>query len=263
MNKAEKAANLLLQARLAQQPLPNLPADCFPANLLEAYAMQEALVEKLIRHYGGAPAGYKIGCTNRAAQQFLNLNSPFYGRLLSAAVFTTPAQFKAKDFVMRVIEPEFAFEIAQDLPAQSTPYTQDEVLAAIGAIIPAIEIVESRYQDWTTVGAASLIADQAVHAAWVRGRPVADWRHLDLAAHRIEFWLNGQLAQTGSGAVVLGHPVNVLTWLANALNEHGKGLQAGDFVTTGICVNDIYNAAAGDKIKADFGELGSVEVAFE
>ena len=263
MTPINQAAGLLLNARLTGQPISGLPPDCYPADLLQAYAIQNALVEKLLQQLGGQIIGYKIACTNQAAQKVLNLDSPFFGRLFSATTSTSPAQLKTNTFQMRVIEPEFAFEMAQDLPPRPAPFSRDEVTAAITAITPSIEIVDSRYQEWTTVGPACLIADQAAHGAWVMGHKEFNWRGLDLATHKVELWVNGKLNQTGDGSVVLGHPLNALTWLANALREQNRGLQAGDWITTGVCIDKLYNAQPGDVIKADFGMLGEIEVKFD
>lgn len=263
MDKITKAADILMQVRASQTPISTLPADCFPADLAEAYAIQAALVERLLAQHGGEVAGYKIGCTNEAAQQFLGLDEPFYGPLLSAWVQPSPASFQAEAFMMRVIEPEFAFELAHDLPPRPEPYRREEVTAAIGAILPAIELVESRYQEWTTVGALCLIADHAVHRAFIPAETVSEWQQLDLAEHEVQLWVNGELRQTGNGAVVLGHPLNALTWLTNALSAAGQGLRAGQVVTTGVCVDQVYHAQAGDVIRADFGVLGAVTVKFD
>lgn len=263
MTNIAKAAELLMQVRLGHPRLANLPDDCYPANLTEAYAIQAALTEHLLDHYGGEPIGYKLACTNIAAQRFLNVPHPFYGPLLSAFVFTCPRKLHADQFSMRIIEPEFGFELRHDLPPREEPYTREEVAGATGALIPSIEIVDSRYQVWTEVGGPALIADQATHGAWVTGAWRTDWRSLDLAAHEVRLWINDELAQIGRGAVVLGHPLNALTWLANARSAQGLGLKAGDLVTTGICVDQLYDARPGDRIKADFGGLGVVEVEFD
>ncbi|MEM7345934.1 MAG: fumarylacetoacetate hydrolase family protein [Chloroflexota bacterium] len=263
MQPVDKAADLLMKVRATRQRIETLPSDCFPDTISAAYDIQAALIERLQGQHGGTRVGHKIGCTNEAAQRFLGLDGPFHGPLLSEFVHRSPARLTSDDFMMRVIEPEFGFQMAEDLPPKAQPYSQAEVTQAIGAMIPAIEIVESRYQNWTKVGAACLIADHAVHGVWVMGDPILEWKHLNLATHRVEFWLNGKPYQTGSGEVVLGNPLNVMTWLANALPERGQHLKAGDFVTTGICVDEIYDAQIGDTITVDFGELGSVEVIFE
>lgn len=130
---------------------------------------------------------------------------------------------------------------------------------AVEGVLPGIEVVDSRYDSWTTVGTPSLIADNACHAAWVPGPLVKNWREVDLAAQQVRLLINGDLKGEGSGAAVLGHPLNALTWLANELNTRGVGLQAGDYVTTGV-TTDIYLAEAGDRVLADFGALGQVEL---
>ena len=61
---------------------------------------------------------------------------------------------------------------------------------------------------------------------------------------------------------MLGHPLNALTWLANALNDRGLALRAGDCITTGV-TTDIYLAEKGDRVVADFGPVGSVELTVE
>ena len=262
MDKIKQAADLLIQVRDDGQPLPTLPADCFPADMAEAYAIQAQVIEQLLQRETARPVGYKIACTNKAAQEFLGLEGSFHAPLLSSRYFQSPASLKADDFFTRFVEPEFAFRLAQDLPPRAQPYSQAEVSAAIGVMLPAIEIVDSRYQDWTKVGALCLIADHAVHGCLITGQPTTAWTEVDLAQHEVEFWLNGELSQTGRGEVVLGHPLIALTWLANDLNAQGKGLQAGEVVTTGICIDGTYDAQAGDDLRADFGSLGLVEVQF-
>ena len=61
----------------------------------------------------------------------------------------------------------------QDLPAVQAPFTADSVARAIEAYHPAIEIVDERYVDWQTLGAATLVADDFYAAGCVLGAPVA------------------------------------------------------------------------------------------
>jgi 2-keto-4-pentenoate hydratase len=112
------------------------------------------------------------------------------------------------------------------------------------------------------MGAPALIADTACHGAWIHGPLVTDWRGMDLAAQKVQLIINGQLKDEGSGAAVLGHPLNALTWLANALNARELGLKAGDRITTGV-TTDIYLAGAGDLVEADFGPVGRVTLRIE
>jgi 2-keto-4-pentenoate hydratase len=73
---------------------------------------------------------------------------------------------------------------------------------------------------------------------------------------------NGELVTTGSGAAVLGHPLNVMAWLADELPRFGLRLRRGDVVTTGVAT-DVFEANRGDSCVADFGPFGLVTVAFD
>ena len=161
---------------------------------------------------------------------------------------------------MAVAEPEFAFRIAVPLPPRATPYTVAEVLAAVGTLHPAIEVPDSRFEDFASVGAPQLIADAAC-AHWFVLGPAAetDWRALDLATHPVHADVRGRLERDGTGANVLGDPRLALTWLVNELSGIGVTLAAGQVVTTGTCATPL-PIQPGDEVTADFGVLGQVSV---
>jgi 2-keto-4-pentenoate hydratase len=255
------SSQLLYDARTKHARLAELPEAVRPKTPEDAYRCQDLLVHQLLEHYGGVGIGYKIACTNVTAQRQLNVDGPFHGRMTSAFCFDSPARIDAARFFMRVVEAEFAFRMAGDLPPISTPRSNEEVAAAVEGVLPGIEIVDSRFDDWTTIGALSLIADNACHAAWVRGSLMKDWRGIDLAAQTVRLTVNGSLHREGSGRAVLGHPLNALTWLANHLSSQGRGLKAGQYVTTGVTM-EVYMGQAGDQIAADFGPLGVVSLSF-
>lgn len=255
------ASQLLLDARTQRQRLTEIPLEVRPADEQQAYSCQARLIDRLTDHYGGSTAGYKIACTNTIAQRLLNMPGPFYGRLLSAFFYESPATLRASDFFMRVIEAEFGFQFARDLPAGLKPASREEIVAALAGVLPAIEIVDSRFASWTTVGAASLISDNACHGAWVKGALVTEWQGIDLAAQAVELRANGVVVERGSGSAVLGHPLNALEWLVHRLHSEGTGLRAGEYVTTGVAT-DIHLAQSGDHVEADFGAVGRVEINF-
>lgn len=249
----------LTAARFDKNRIPALPEP--PADVRSAYLEQAVVVRSWLERLGGELAGYKVACTNEIAQKHLGTDGPFFGRLFSATVWDSPVTVDSSPFFMRVIEPEFGFQMAADLPPRAEPYSRDEVAAAAGLLLPAIEIVDSRYDEWTTAGLRALIVDNACHGGWVRGPRCSDWRSLDLAAHPVRLFLNGKETTSGTGAAVLGHPLNALTWLANKLTGFGTGLRAGDFVSTGVCT-DICFAEPGDRLVADYGSLGQIELKF-
>ena len=95
-----------------------------------------------------------------------------------------PGRLRASDFFMRVMEAEFGFQMARDLPPIGHSRTREEVAEAVEGVMAGIEVVDSRYDSWTTVGTTSLIADNACHGAWIRGALVRDWREIDWRRRR-------------------------------------------------------------------------------
>lgn len=267
MNDPRTAAAVdeLLGARHRRERLAALSEGAAPRDQDEAYRIQAASLPGILEQGGGGRAvGHKIGCTNVTAQQQLGLDAPFRGRLLEPTVYDSGARVPADLFFMRQMEVEFAFRIARDLPAEGAPFERADLEAVTGAVLPGLEIVDSRYRDWTTIGALALIADNAANGGWVGGEeiPVADWTALDLAAHETALVINGEVRDVGRGGNVLGHPFNVLVWLADRLARDGLSLRAGDIVTTGTTTL-VLPAERGDRVIGDFGALGRVEVVFE
>ncbi len=251
------AGDYLAGLRFSGRQIEAIPAAIRPTDLDTAYAIQDVVVGRLLTRQGGQRIGYKIACTSKGAQEMLHVDGPLYGQMLSFSSHAAPVTLRRSDFTQCVIESEFGFRMAADVPAAPTGYNAESIVPFIAAILPAIEIVNFRFVDWTVVGANSIAADNAIHGAWVYGEPVTDWQQLDLATHEVTLTVNDKECDSGTGAAVLGHPLNALAWLANELPRHGKQLCAGDMVTTGVCM-DVYFAAAGDRLAADFGVLGQV-----
>lgn len=236
--------------------LAALPAQCRPADRAEAYAVQAELAAAS----GQAVVGWKIAATSLAGQQHIGVDGPLAGRLLADRLLAPGASVSLAGNNMRVIEAEFAFRMARDLPPREQAYTQAEVLAAVNTLHPTIEVPDSRYEDFVSAGAPQLIADCACACWLVVGEAMpAHWRSLDLAAHPVRVLRDGSTVAHGQGANVLGDPRIALTWIANELSRFGPGLKTGDLVTTGTCVAPV-PVAPGENMRADFGALGSLEV---
>jgi len=228
-----------------------------PQNRAEGYAAQAAFCEAT----GQPSMGWKIAATSTAGQQHINVSGPLAGRLLASRCHAADAQIVLGSNRMRVMEPEFAFRIGQDVRAGvGTALGLQEVMAHVKDMHLAIEIPDSRFEHFLQAGEALLLADFACAHHLVLGPAVThDWRGLDLSQHAVQVHNHGQLKAQGSGANVLGDPRIALTWLANELVNHGMYLREGDTVITGTCVVPVL-MNAGDAIEADFGVLGSVSV---
>jgi len=255
--KARQAAEILWSVWRQGRRLEALPEECRPHSLEEGYAIQDAIAAD----HGGETVGWKIAATSAEGQRHIGVSEPLGGRLFARFCHGDGARLPAGGLHMRVAEAEFCFRMAKDLPPRASAYGTDEVMAAVGALHLAIEVPDSRYEDYARIGAPQLVADDACACFFVLGPEAKDWRGVDLAAHAVIAHKNGAAEARGSGANVLGDPRIALTWLANDRARRAGGLTSGQLVTTGTCVKPV-TIAPGDEVVADFGPLGRVGVRF-
>jgi 2-keto-4-pentenoate hydratase len=252
------ASDLLFEHWTQGRRLTALPEPLRPRTRAEGYAIQALLEGRST----GPLFGWKIAATSRDGQEHIGVDGPMAGRILGRRVAPSGAHLRLGVNHMRVVEPEFAFRMGRALPPRSRPYEMGEVLDAVGSIHPALEVPDSRYEDFAAVGAPQLIADNACAHWFVLGEPgQVEWRSLDLAQQSVVATIADKTVTAGRGANVLGDPRFALTWLANELSSFGVELSVGQVVTTGTCVRPL-PVAPGDRVAADFGRFGSVAVVF-
>ena len=165
---------------------------------------------------------------------------------------------------MQVAELEFVFRMGKTLQPRAVPYNVQEVMESVDGLFLGVEVPDSRYEDFTKVGEAQLIADNACADRFVLGPEVTvDWRSKELPAHIVKGSKDDGSgdSRVGSGAAVLGDPKLAMTWLVNELSEHGMELGKGQFVTTGTCIVPI-PVKPGDVVIGDYGDFGSVKIPF-
>lgn len=250
----ERAADLLLRNWTNATRIETLPEDCRPGTRAEGYAAAAALA----RLTGDAVAGWKIAATSKAGQAHINVDGPLAGRIFARRLLPAGSTVTLGDNIMKVAEAEFAFAFGRDLPPRAQDYSLAEAMDAMSALHLSIEIPDSRYQDFTKVGAPSLIADTACACWLVLGPALTDgWRDLDLSRHAVAGSRNGTKVVEGTGAAVLGDPRLAMTWFVNEAARHCGGVKAGQFVTTGTCIVPMA-IAPGDRVEADYGVLGKL-----
>ena len=254
MTRFAAAADLLLGNWAATTRIDGLPDAMRPTTRGEGYEAAAAVAARS----GSTVAGWKIAATSEAGQKHINVDGPIIGRILKSRLLPPGAQVTLGDNIMRVAEAEFAFGFAKDLPPRAEPYTQEEALAAVGSLHLSIEVPDSRYVDFTKVGAAQLIADTAC-ASWLVLGPAVDmpWRDIDLSCHVVKGLKNGEVKAEGTGKAVLGDPRKALAWFVNEASAFAGGVRAGQFVTTGTCIVPMA-IAPGDAVTVDYGVLGTI-----
>ena len=238
------------------QRIAELPDAQRPKTEAEGHAIQGAFAE----HSSQPIAGWKIAATSKAGQQHLAIDGPLAGRVLMERVLPDQVTLDLQHNLMAVVEAELAFVFGEDLPPHEQPYSVKQVMEAVADLRPTIEIPDSRYSDFTKVGKAQLLADNAC-AWWLVAGAAApsDWRYADLREHQVQLYRNGQLAGEGIGSNVLGDPREALTWLVNDVNSRGETLKAGQLVTTGTCLVPV-TVQAGDEILSDYGVFGKLRM---
>jgi 2-keto-4-pentenoate hydratase len=262
MMSIEQTSEFLFELRHDNRAIDALPDALCPVDLKSAYAAQALLVDRLCAHWHSQRAGYKIALTNPLAQAMLNVAHPVYGCLISSRCYDSGASLDASEYRTRIIEVEFAFIMARDVPRSSTPHNAVSLAPYVDSLHPAIEIVDHRFAALDRLNACSLAADNAIHGSFVQGPAAKQWHEHDLSAHAVQLLVNGESVLSGAGDRTLGHPLTALAWLANELPAHDLDLHAGDRITTGLVTDGVYNASSGDHMLADFGILGQVEVTF-
>lgn len=255
-DRVARASRLLLDAWATGERIPALPADLRPATRAEGYAIQA----EVMRITAAPLFGWKIAATSLAGQEHVKVDGPLAGRLLAERVLPPGAAVSIGHSLMACAEVEFAFRMGETLAPRPHPYAPAEVMAAVAALHPAIELPDSRFEDYTVPGAPQLIADDACADWFLLGPAAPDgWQTLDLAEHPVTAIRNGDQVFTGRGGNALGDPRVALTWLVNELSGLGIALHAGEVVTTGTCLVPV-PIAPGDEVHASLGELGGLSV---
>jgi 2-keto-4-pentenoate hydratase len=221
-----------------------------------AYAIQRELVRLGVAG-GSVRAGYKIGLTSERMQAMCNIDSPIAGVIFAERIVPTGAELAAARYGRLALEFEIGLVLGADLPLRASPYAPAELAGAVAAVCPAMEIVDDRHASYEALDVLSLIADNSWNAGAVCGPRASTFP--DLASLEGTVRRDGEVLDRGSGRDVLGHPLNVLAWLANHLNAGGDELRAGDLVMTGNVVTTKF-VVPGEHYAFELDGLGSVEV---
>ena len=262
-SKINRAAGILYNSRINLKRIKELPKDCTPKSIQEAYAIQDELTKRyLSANEKTLMIGKKIGCTNNAAKIQLNIRESFFGNMFSNNISKSNTIINPSKYFSPFVEPEFSFVMKNELDVSKAPYSPNIVYESISAVLPSIELVDSRYEDWTSIGVNNLIAYNAVHAHWVYGGLVEDLNFFNFNNHSVDLFINGKFTEKGNSSNVMGNPINSLTWLINNMALAGKSLPKNYYVSTGTCTKAI-PISKGDHIKADFGKLGAVNFVFK
>lgn len=246
--RTEAAAERLLSPRNGGPRIVDLPESLRPTTWQAAYAIQDALIARL-----GPVVGWKVGAKDAAAE-------PFRAALTGQTVLLSPATVAHAGHAVVGVEAETVYRFDKALPPRERPYTEEEVLAAVGSIHAAIELVDTHFAVWKGASHLSQIADQFNHAHLIVGSGRETGLSAVDASHQpVKLVVNGETIIEQRGGNAAGPSARLLAWLANGGAASHGGIREGAYVTTGSWTGITF-VAPRTRIEVTFEGIGSVAV---
>lgn len=219
----------------------------------EAYEIQHLVIDRLLDDSPGL-IGYKLGLVSGAKQEQLGIDEPIFCPVPRR--FVLDGAIDLDECLNPRVEAEIGLVLDGSL---EPPVTATEVLANTGAVVPLVEVIESRFTGWRIPTAQDVIADITSCRGVVFGDRVRDIGDVDLAMESVTLTHNGELVETGVGADIMGNPAHGVAWLAERLSEQGASLDAGDVIMTGG-ITAAVDVEGGDVFSIKFNSLGSIDL---
>lgn len=254
----DEAAEALRRAEASREAIPPLVQTFEGIDVVDAYEIQLRNIRRRL-DAGATVYGHKVGLSSKAMQQMMGVDEPDYGHLLSDMVLSEDVPVRADRYLLPRVEIEVGFVLGDDLPGKGC--TVDDVLQCTEAVVPSIELIDSRIANWR-IGLADTIADNASSAGVVLGKDRRKPDEVELTAIDAVLHINDEQVASGRSDAVLGNPAIAVAWLADKVAGFGVRLQRGHVVLPGSCTR-AYDVKAGDRVTATFDGLGSVSVTFE
>ncbi len=237
--------------------IPKLTGEYPAMTIADGYAVQSALRKRLIAQ-GHRLIGWKAGLTSRAKMRQMGVDVPSIGFLTDRMARPENSAISLTGLIHPRVECEVAFVTERDLSGPGC--TAADVLDATDYVLPAIEIIDSRFSGFK-FDLESVIADNGSAALFVGGGRPRRTTDLDLATLGVVMEKNGEMEAFAAAAAVLGHPAEAVAMLVNILHDLGETLPAGSFVMSGG-ITEAIAVAPGDHVAARFQDLGSVSIRF-
>lgn len=253
----EAAAQLLHTAASSGHSIAPLRDRLAVADQATAYAIQEANTQRGLAA-GRRLVGRKIGLTSLAVQAQLGVNQPDFGMLFADMAVGDGEPVALGRLIQPKVEAEVALVIGRDLTHDRHTYA--DLIRATEYALPAIEIVDSRIENWN-IRFVDTVADNASSGLFVLGGRPVKLADLDLTACAMEMKRGETVVSTGNGRACLGSPLNAAMWLADMMVRCGRPLQAGDIVLTGA-LGPMVAVQSGDRFDVRIDGLGTVSALF-
>lgn len=220
-----------------------------PISLDDAYQIQRRSIQRRLSR-GEKITGYKLGFTSREKMTQMGVDSIIWGRLTDAMTVVNCGEINMAHFIHPRVEPEIVFLIKKSL---SGNVTIEQALDAVEAVAPALEIIDSRFQNFKFTH-FDVVADNCSSAAYVIG----DWQAptIELDNLAMTLFMDDKAVAKGSSKAILDGPLNALVEAAKCIAESGESIQAGQIVLAGAATAAVA-LKSGATIRVDIDQLGS------
>ncbi|MFF3585454.1 2-keto-4-pentenoate hydratase [Streptomyces mirabilis] len=251
----DRAATALLEAEDTRTGRGPITDDWPELDLDTAYALQDETLQRRLNR-GEHIVGIKLGLTSRAKQQRMGIDVPLTAWLTDAMLLPAGVPVPQDKLIHPRAEPEIVFVMKDRLAGPGV--TAATALAAVGSVHGGIEVIDSRYLDFR-FKLPDTIADNASSGRFVTGPVGVPPETLDLAMEACLVEVDGQVADSATGAAVQGHPAEALALAANELGRRGMAIEPGWLVLTGG-MTDAVPVPPGTTVAVHFTHLGSLHL---
>ena len=202
-------------------------------SLADGQCAQNRLVPLLVAQWG-RPVGYKVGLTNPTAQQRFGTTHPVTGIIYEATLRAqSGAEIPAAFGAVPTVEADLLVRVSSEAINDARDHMA--VLRSIDQVIPFIEMPDLALS--SGFDGPNLLAINVGARLGVSGTPipvqVSEEFAARLASMTVTLASDQRELARAPGTALLGHPLNVLPWLAQDLASRGQRLRVGDIVSLG------------------------------
>ncbi|AMB60225.1 2-keto-4-pentenoate hydratase [Microterricola viridarii] len=249
-------AHALDEAQRSATPIEQLSAGG-QLGLGAAYAVQHAIIARR-QSRGEAVSGVKLGFTSLAKARQMGVDDIIIGTITDAMRVDDGGRFDRRACIHPRIEPEVAYLLGPEFDPESEIADERALADAIVGVAPALEIIDSRYLDFR-FSLDDVVADNTSAAGYVIGPWVDPRLAAEIGNRGVRLEIDGRLAETGSTAAVLGHPLRALAAARRLASAHGFALRAGMVLLAGAATAAVPLPQRGF-VEASIAGLGRVAV---
>jgi 2-oxo-3-hexenedioate decarboxylase len=224
-------------------------------SLADAYKIQRLSIQERLQR-GESSIGVKLGFTSKAKMKQMGVEDLIWGILTKEMEFANGDSINRDRFIHPRVEPEIAFLIKKAIEG---PLNYSELRNYVEAVVPAVEIIDSRYENFK-FSLEDVVADNCSSAAFVLGMPQAV--DIDISNLGIVLSINNSPVEFGSSAAILGDPWMALMEASRLMGKYNYCINEGDLVLAGAATAAVA-INRGDRVSAGFESLGEIKFSIE